>query len=51
MIEIEKYFSAVLDNKIPACEKLKQAADKILQDYNPGGSISTRNWQTVILIL
>lgn len=37
MIEIEKYFSAVLDNKIPACEKLKQAADKILQDYAQPG--------------
>ena len=37
MIELEKYFTDILDGKIVACEKIKKMSDKLLNDYhNPG---------------
>lgn len=37
MTYLEEYFTALLDGKIMACEKMKLASEKILQDlYKPG---------------
>ena len=37
MIALEEYFSAILDGKIEACEKMKRSAETILEDYaSPG---------------
>ena len=36
MIELEKYFTGILDNKIVACEKMKRISEIILENYyNP----------------
>lgn len=37
MTYLEEYFTALIDGKIPACEKMKLVSEKILEDlYNPG---------------
>ncbi len=37
MIELEMYFTQILDNKIVACEKIKKQAERILEQYaSPG---------------
>ncbi len=37
MTEFEEYFTAVLDGKIAACEKLRRVAERLLDDFaNPG---------------
>lgn len=37
MTEFEQYFTGIADNKIVACEKMKQAADMLLEQYySPG---------------
>lgn len=33
MIEMERYFTAIIDGEIRSCEKMKRIADRILEDY------------------
>lgn len=37
MIELEKYFTGIYDGKIVACEKMKRAAELVLEDFNSPG--------------
>ena len=31
MTDLERYFTALLDGKIPACRRMKQAAERLLE--------------------
>lgn len=33
MLELERYFTAVLDGEIPACDKLKRVSERLLEEY------------------
>ena len=37
MTEFEQYFGAILDGKIVACEKMKKAANLLLEEYQKPG--------------
>lgn len=46
MTYLEEYFTALLDGKIMACEKMKLVSEKILQDlYKPESITSMRKSQ------